>query len=165
MSEQSLRDCLLSHPFKGPFSPHWFYNADGQQIEACWSNDNYYGEAVGDPESAITLYRSESDPAKIVGCILYRVPAKVAEAATNRQHDEIERLRGCVARLEQELSDLRDKHALHCQELELRAATHGAIQARREVMEYLRSIGQPLTAMAIDQRCTWPDKSAKGIDA
>ena len=47
-----------------------------------------------------------------------------------------------------------------CREAELRGASHGANQARREVCQYLRTIGQPVTAMAIQERCKWPEKSS-----
>lgn len=59
-----------------------------------------------------------------------------------------------VERLEAE----RDAFEQRQRDTELRGAQHGANQARREVVEYLRSIGQPVTAMAIDARCRWPDE-------
>lgn len=48
---------------------------------------------------------------------------------------------------------------MKCREAELRGAFHGSTQARREVAQYLRGIGQPVTAQAILERCTWPEKN------
>jgi hypothetical protein len=50
-------------------------------------------------------------------------------------------------------------------ELELRAARHGATQARREVIAYLRHIGQPVTAMGVEKRCRWPDTVTPAAEA
>ncbi len=43
---------------------------------------------------------------------------------------------------------------------EEQAIRYGAECARREIMEYLRSVGQAGWAMAIEQRCKWPEKGA-----
>jgi hypothetical protein len=62
------------------------------------------------------------------------------------------------------LAGLAEEYELKVNDLELRAARHGATQARREVMAYLRDRGQPATAMAIDKWCRWPDKPAPTED-
>lgn len=74
---------------------------------------------------------------------------------------EVAELRAEIAAKDAEIERLRaenaDKVETIQRESELRGAQHGAGQARREVVNYLRSIGQHLAAQGVIERCKWPN--------
>jgi len=82
-------------------------------------------------------------------------------AAIYQAADRRAELRAEIAAKDAEIERLRaenaDKVETIQRESELRGAQHGAGQARREVVNYLRSIGQHLAAQGVIERCKWPN--------
>jgi len=79
VSQDELMEYLKSFGPFPPFKPNWFWNKEGDMLQAFWQETSYYGDWIN---HSITLYRCRKTD-KVIGLSLSGVEHKILNESTD----------------------------------------------------------------------------------